>query len=158
MKITTTIEVPVRVIVDQLVTAIEGGSEYWCSKIWPVADPKDFYIVAEGINNPKDYERASPWYDGTHLILAPAVEYNDVTELEGWFDVYLNEPDDLVTTSKDSNGNMYIRVGKERVHKGLELMSILHPKHFRDMMNEDGDADTSDVFLQLVALGEVEYG
>jgi hypothetical protein len=44
------------------------------------------------------------------------------------------------------------------VQKGLELMGQLHNRHFRDMLDETDDAETSDVFLQLCLFEEVVYG
>ncbi len=42
--------------------------------------------------------------------------------------------------------------------KGLELMSIKHPRHWNDFITEGDDAITADVFLQLATMGEVVYG
>lgn len=42
--------------------------------------------------------------------------------------------------------------------KGLNLMAKNYPKHFEDFMNEDYDANTGDVFLQLSLFGEIVYG
>lgn len=44
------------------------------------------------------------------------------------------------------------------VQRGLELMANDYPTHFADMMLDQGDATTSDVFFQLSALGELVYG
>jgi hypothetical protein len=41
---------------------------------------------------------------------------------------------------------------------GLRLMSTQHPRHFLNFINEDEDADTGDVFLQLATFGELIYG
>ncbi len=47
---------------------------------------------------------------------------------------------------------------RETVQKGLELMATLHRDHFNDLVNENDDATTSDVFLQLCLFEEVVYG
>lgn len=41
---------------------------------------------------------------------------------------------------------------------GLRLMATQHPRHFLNFINEDEDASTGDVFLQLATFGEVIYG
>lgn len=40
----------------------------------------------------------------------------------------------------------------------LDRMMRLHPNHFYDILNENTDADTGDVFLQLAVFNEVIYG
>ena len=37
-------------------------------------------------------------------------------------------------------------------------MADKHKRHFDDMVSENGDADTADVFLQCCALKELVYG
>ncbi len=49
-------------------------------------------------------------------------------------------------------------IGPDDLRKGLSIMAQKEPKHFADMMVDNGDAITADIFLQCVALGEVIYG
>jgi hypothetical protein len=44
------------------------------------------------------------------------------------------------------------------VRKGLELMRDEYPLHFADLVEEQDDLITGDVFLQLATFGEVIYG
>ena len=44
------------------------------------------------------------------------------------------------------------------VRKGLELMRDEYPHHFADLVGEEDDLITGDVFLQLATFGEVIYG
>jgi len=44
------------------------------------------------------------------------------------------------------------------VATGLTLMAEKHPSHFADLVNENDDATTSDVFLQLCLFKEIVYG
>lgn len=44
------------------------------------------------------------------------------------------------------------------VRKGLELMRDLYPQHWADLMEENDDAITGDVWLQLAVFGELVYG
>lgn len=46
----------------------------------------------------------------------------------------------------------------EDVKGGLEFMLRNHIRHFADMMNENGDAITADVFIQCVLFKDVIYG
>ena len=47
---------------------------------------------------------------------------------------------------------------KKACLKGIKLMIKTEPKHFSDIMTENDDAITADIFLQLACLGEVIYG
>ena len=44
------------------------------------------------------------------------------------------------------------------VRKGLELMRDKYPRHYADLMEEDDDLITGDVWLQLAVFGELIYG
>ena len=44
------------------------------------------------------------------------------------------------------------------VRKGLELMRDQYPRHYADLMEEEDDAVTGDVWLQLAVFGELVYG
>lgn len=49
-------------------------------------------------------------------------------------------------------------VKPEHVQIALETMAREYPKHWSDFIAENEDADTGDVFFQLVCFGEVVYG
>lgn len=44
------------------------------------------------------------------------------------------------------------------VRKGLRLMKKEYPHHYADLVEEDDDAITGDVWLQLAVFGELIYG
>jgi hypothetical protein len=44
------------------------------------------------------------------------------------------------------------------IAKGLQIMATKYSGHFSDMITENDDATTSDVFLQCCLFGEVIYG
>ena len=44
------------------------------------------------------------------------------------------------------------------IKKGIELMAKESPRHFNDMMQENGDAITGDVFLQYIVFKEIIFG
>lgn len=58
----------------------------------------------------------------------------------------------------DEEGENSLEVGIGEIKKGLRLMAEKSPKHFMDIMHENDDAITSDVFMQYVILGEIVYG
>ena len=46
----------------------------------------------------------------------------------------------------------------DNIRKGLELMRDQYPRHYADLIEENDDAITGDVFLQLAVFGELIYG
>ena len=44
------------------------------------------------------------------------------------------------------------------VEKGLKLMQEQYPRHYADLVEENDDAITGDVWLQLTVFGDVIYG
>lgn len=43
------------------------------------------------------------------------------------------------------------------VQQGLSLMAAKYPSHLSDLLNENGDAETADVFMQLCLFKDVVY-
>ena len=46
----------------------------------------------------------------------------------------------------------------ESISEGLKLMASKYPRHFKDFIESNEDADTSDVFLQCCVLKDVVFG
>jgi hypothetical protein len=119
MQINVPITITGRRIADLMVTAIEGGSGYWCKQI----------DLRAGIAT------AKPWYDDAQLY-------------EGLFSIA------LVTDEGEE-----VRITNEGLEKAFQLMAEqFQTSHWSDFLEENEDADTADVFLQLWAFGEVVYG
>lgn len=49
-------------------------------------------------------------------------------------------------------------VHHDQIKQAVALMKDKYPKHYRDAIEENEDADTGDVFLQLLVFGDVIYG
>jgi hypothetical protein len=52
------------------------------------------------------------------------------------------------------------RLDLNAIKRGLNLMAQgkhCHPRYWKDVMSDNADADTGDVFVQLCLLGEVKY-
>ena len=45
-------------------------------------------------------------------------------------------------------------VGIQQLRKGLEVMAVKYPRHFRDLVDENDDANTADIFGQCIVYGE----
>lgn len=44
------------------------------------------------------------------------------------------------------------------IEKGLSEMSQQYPEDFNNIINENDDAETADIFMQLAIMGEIVYG
>lgn len=50
------------------------------------------------------------------------------------------------------------RVDRSVMEQALQLMASTCPSHFKDFIEDNDDAETGDVFLQLCCFGELVYG
>lgn len=119
------------IIIDLLTTAIEGGSTYWCEGIYQTAG----FTPEKG---------KGPWYACPEQMAAKDFVIQ-VVEQE----------------AHDDSGNIIHIVNRDKMIKALELMGNYGtPKgfHLRDVIEENWDAETADVWLQMAAFGEVVYG
>ncbi len=58
----------------------------------------------------------------------------------------------------DKSGQTEYVLDRAALERGIQVMREKHAKHFGDMLAENGDADTGDVFLQCCLFGTVVYG
>ncbi len=117
--------------------ALEGGYSPWLVKVDSGADPNSKMLAnaAKG----KDtlwYADEEYWKNAGGMI----ADHDD--------------PD----TSDDGDGSKQTLVTKESIIAGLQKMAEKSPSHFADMISENDDAITHDVFAQYVILGEIVYG
>lgn len=119
---------------DLLVTAIEGGSTYWCARVdTEIGTPKP-RAADHGESD------GMPWY---------TVAFQSGTEMR------VLEDDEGRQTWRVLNrdaGIRGLRLLVEGTHCGARIVT--------DLIQNKGaaDADTADVWLQLAVLGEVVYG
>lgn len=65
----------------------------------------------------------------------------------------------LVTELEDDGSTIdRHRLDRKAIQRGLDLMAKNYPRHFTDLMEENDDTETADVFIQLALLGEIVYG
>lgn len=58
----------------------------------------------------------------------------------------------------DGDGQKITLIGPTEVEAGVQLMASRFGRHFSNMMTENDDAETSDVLLQCIVLGDIVYG
>jgi hypothetical protein len=132
-----------------LVGALEGGSNYW----YYVVDTKfpqgityeDFRHPNGKFNNdPEDYWhplQVIPFIEGCSVIFID-IEDSDI------------DPDDDEAVA---NVKKYT-LDRAACLRGIEVMAEKYPHHFADVVAENDDADTADVYLQCCLFGECVYG
>ncbi len=113
------VKVTNQMITDQIVTAIEGGCNYWM----------------ESFHANKGRERAteSPWY-------------SDPKVWGGDFEIECSDGDDTSILTPD------------KIKSGLQWLAEHHLWRLEQIVKENGDAETADVFLQACLFGEIVYG
>ena len=135
-----TVKVPITVSMDRvrstLVSAFEGGSNYWMS-LDGLVKPEEGSI--------KDFKEGGKHYlkDGTHdwswHYVAPFVD---------GYGVKIRD---------DEEDKVYVLNYAAIVH-GLEVMGNKYPRHFADFLSENDDCETADVLLQCCIFSELVYG
>jgi hypothetical protein len=128
-KVTTQVDVPLERIADMLCCAFEGGSNYWC--VIKEKKQPDFFLfryMPDLSDKPTSYTDY-PLNRGGFLM---------VGDNEG------DMPDGLLDLGT--------------IRNGLQVMADKHPRHFRDLLDDNEDATTGDVFLQCCLWGEVVFG
>lgn len=93
----------------------------------------------------------SPW-----LGTCDAPGYQERKTYEGDFQFTIRYDDPDQDEEGDHTGKKTI--GPEDVKKGLQKMADDYPTHFNDLVSDNDDGTTHDVFLQCIVLGDIVYG
>ncbi len=126
-----------------LCSALEGGSNYWYmhtrSEFPAGVDYVDFEKGGRFGNDEWSWPYLIPFTDGCALIMT--------TEKAG----------DEAEFNADGSLKEY-RLDRAALTKGIDIMAQKYPRHFANVMTENGDAETGDVYLQCCLFGEIVYG
>lgn len=119
-----------------LVSALEGGSNYWY---------QDLHRIDNQAFDDTDRKRAK----------AMGLEWDDLTN-----SLYRAAfvTDGLRCSVPDYDNGPIHDITRERMLEALSLMAQKSPQHFADFIADNADATTGDVFFQYVVLGEVIFG
>lgn len=131
--ITVQIEIPCDRIANLMCSAVESGDPVtrgWCGGI---------YYKAKGHKLPKGWKGTCWYYDHPELYAA------DDLQLE------------IVEIDEDADKPTKHAVNRERLLRGIATMATKFPDEFAQIMHDDTDASTADVFLQCVLFGEEKY-
>lgn len=137
LSVPMTVEVPWDAVTNAIVGALEGGYSPWMHAFRPTNEPISIGLAdaARGGENTVWYNDPAFWIGGG----TAAMEYDRAEDGEG-----------------DGKGRMTI--GQSDLKRGIELMAQKAPRHFADLVGENDDAITHDVFMQMIVFGEIIYG
>jgi len=151
MTIETKITITIDAIESMLVTAIEGGIDYWC--YISITDKKKAWTWLKKEIEEKRLTRDESihymWMDAMFQGYPHAIRIYDVEEA---FETETYEDfEDIEPIGELSMTN---------IKKGLEKASKEYPNQFSQYFPEysNGDAEDADVLFQLICLDEVVYG
>jgi hypothetical protein len=128
MNINVGVDISIRRIQDVICSGLEAGVYYW-AVIKSYEDPEEMQYQMFP-------DRVYPHIDypvnkGGAVILS---EFYDEVEIDEH------------------------RLDLPAIKHGLQLMAKDYPEHLCDILNENEDAITGDILIQLAVLGEVRYG
>lgn len=126
----TTITVSDEQIYNLLCSANYGGISYWCTSddYRPGTEPHP-----EGIDGPPGHFEAAPLTGGAWVLRIL--------------------PDD-----GDPRGGELHTLDRAACERGIAVMAEKYPRHFTDLVTENDDAITADVFVQCALFGDIIYG
>lgn len=115
-------------IASLIITALEGGSNYW------------YFLrgMEEHLGTDKEWEEAEGYWEILENRLQEGTLNLPVYDIEN--------PDDLLGT-----------MTSESVVKALQTMSTDYPVHFNDFITGRYDASTGDIFFQLAVMGDITF-
>lgn len=128
LEVKVTQTIPEQRIKDVLINGYEHGIDYWIN------------VDKEGYHQ----------FKTNRVELGLKCSFEEVPFHEGG-KIYIQE---------DDRDQSWYTLDRESIEKGLQLMadSKGYRHHLQDIINENDDATTADVFYQFCTLGEVVYG
>ncbi len=97
------------------------------------------------------------WCEIRKLILPPGMTKQDFAW--AYSELPLHEGGAMILGTNENDPNLENkRLDRFTIKRGLSIMAEDHPRHWQDLVNENYDADTADVFLQCCLFGELVFG
>ena len=120
---------------DLMIDAIEGGSNYW----YFLGDDANYIIKKyQGIHLPLHGEY---FYSTFAEAIMPAIEEGEKIPIHD-----IKSPHELLGI-----------LSLESIRKGEEIMESEYSEHYDDILNENSDATTADIWLQLCLMGKIVF-
>lgn len=135
-KLTVQIDVPLERAINCIIGGLEGGYSPWLHGFTPVETIQNRYILdLPDLTRTIWYAREAYWMNG-----GAAVMIYDLPE------------------HPEGAGNGITTIGLSEIKVALVRMSLKASHHFADLLAENDDAITHDVFMQMLVFEEIIYG
>ncbi len=138
-EVVTTVKIPDERVQNLLVSAFEGGSNYWYFI--------ESYEYGGGYGF-KDFEVGGRAYD-EEWAKFPCYQLPFIPGCS----LIISYP---ITEDDEERGRKPL--DRAALQRGLEIMQVKYPSHWNELIRENEDAGTADVFLQCAMFGEVIFG
>jgi hypothetical protein len=134
---TLQVQVSIRetMIRDLLVTAFEGGSNYWIDEVGRPEFTKEMMEASKKLDEEDGFENG-PLYNSLLVGGTLYIDFGDEGDGE----------------------RRRLTINMDHAKSGLEILSRKYPHHFADILADNHDAGTADAWLQCVCFGELIYG
>jgi len=126
-----------------LVTAFEGGINYWASDGWEVDKSHTRNEIADKYKKKYAYHIQDHPYYCYLPIIADDNYFISFKDIDG-------------SISRDSEGKVF-KLTKKSLLKGLDVMKEEHPSQYAEL-KDNYDANTCDLLIQCALFGTVVYG
>lgn len=135
IEVKATIKFTDEQIMGLLRSGFEGGVGYWCRiEDYKFADGLTYDDFREG----GKMQGKTYWHPCQLVPLTPGCA--------------------VICIEHEEEDPKPLKLNRPKIEVGLQLMADKFPRHFGNFMNENHDAETGDVFIQLCLLGDVVYG
>ncbi len=148
--------------VDVLVGAFEGGSNYWIGNVKKTY-PEKASIFSMPTEETKKMKGKKIGFEEIELDEPLEVpkdpdqlrEFKKKTGFHGIYDTLLNGGElDICDDQKAYCGKVSMKTIREKIPQFIKK----YPKKWKDIKEQNGDASTSDAFLQFMLFDEVIFG
>ena len=142
-EITVKFKIPLDHVNDIVITALEGGSNYWYLLKEDATEILDRY---KGQYEPLIHGNRKELFYGYRVeAVLPAIMAGETIPIHD---------------EEDPNGPVIGSFSLDNMKKGFEIMAEKYPDYLRMVLDEDADYDAgdADAIVQLLTLGEITYG
>ncbi len=146
IKVQLTVNIDPQLIRDLVITAVEGGINYWCEEVALMLPQDDSSRPFQARSFTQMADSGFPGV-GYIILIAKEPPRSEATNRE--FHLML-APGNIGTARDILRG--------ANIAYGLQVMAEKYPRHFGNLMGDAWDAETADVFIQCCIFGEIIYG
>jgi len=144
MKVSTEVEIDAQTMEDVLCCGLEGGIQYWSPWMQECKVPK-----GKALSDFEFWHLGLPLVKGGSIIIAVRDPWEDSDE-------YGIDPKEVKYVHDPDNGKHELDLAG--IERGFQLMADNHPHQFGLIMQDNYDAWTGDLLIQLALFGKEIFG